>query len=206
MQLFTGEENSGDHSEEKFSSVFPTGLITQETTSLLNSLGKGSIDQKLKQLINEKQEQSEEILQLKSELEGEKNRLRSLEKQSPKTNETQNSNGTTDSEQQKQLAKELTDLKNRVPRLEADNLSIQQEVYRLDYHSERKRKCFFFFHSLQNKRYDAQLKRQKQQIEELEKIEEDLKQERRRFQREVKENISTHFFFLFPSIRPNSLW
>ena len=33
-----------------------------------------------------------------------------------------------DSEQQKTLTKEITDLKNRLQRLEADNLSLQQEV------------------------------------------------------------------------------
>ena len=33
-----------------------------------------------------------------------------------------------ESEQQKTLTKEITDLKNRLQRLEADNLSLQQEV------------------------------------------------------------------------------
>ena len=43
-------------------------------------------------------------------------------------NESQNVNGSIDSEQQKQLIREITELKNRVPRLEADNVSVQQEV------------------------------------------------------------------------------
>ncbi|CAF4457406.1 unnamed protein product, partial [Rotaria sp. Silwood2] len=163
MQLLIGDEVVRNNSEEKLSSVFPTGIVSQETLALLNSLGKGSIDEKLKRILNEKREQFEQIVKLKSELDEEKTRLRTLEKQIPKFNDTnQNVNSQTDSEQQKQLTKEITDLKNRLQRLEADNLSLQQE----------------------NKRYDAQLKRHKQQTDDAERVEEDLKQERRRLQRE----------------------
>lgn len=128
MQLLTGDESNRINSEEKLSSVLPTGLVSQETLALLNSLGKGSIDEKLKRILNEKREQFEQIVKLKSELDEEKSRLRTLERQIPKINESQNLNGATDSEQQKQFAKEITDLKNRLQRLEADNVSLQQEV------------------------------------------------------------------------------
>ncbi|CAF1624952.1 unnamed protein product, partial [Didymodactylos carnosus] len=64
-----------------------------------------------------------------------------------------------------QMARELIDLKNRLQRIEADNVSLQQE----------------------NKRFDAQLKRHKQQTEDAEKVEEELKQERRRLQKEYRE-------------------
>jgi DNA repair exonuclease SbcCD ATPase subunit len=164
MQLLTGDETNGINSEEKPSSVLPTGLVSQETLTLLNSLGKGSIDEKLKRILNEKREQFEQIVKLKSELDEEKNRLRTLEKQIPKFNETPNVISSNDSEQQKQLSKEITDLRSRLQRLEADNSSLQQE----------------------NKRYDAQLKRHKQQTDDAERIEEDLKQERRRLQRELR--------------------
>lgn len=128
MQLLTGDESNGTTNSEKFSSVLPTGLVSQETLALLNSLGKGSIDEKLKRILNEKREQFEQIVKLKSELEEEKTRLRTLEKQIPKIHDSQNTNGALDSEQQKQFTKEITDLKNRLQRLEADNLSLQQEV------------------------------------------------------------------------------
>lgn len=129
MQILTGEEINRNNSEDKLSSVLPTGIVSQETLTLLNSLGKGSIDEKLKRILNEKREQYEQIVKLKSELDEERNRLRTLEKQIPKLNDShQNLNGSTDSEQQKQLLKEITDLKNRLQRLEADNVSLQQEV------------------------------------------------------------------------------
>ncbi|UJR24881.1 hypothetical protein I4U23_006249 [Adineta vaga] len=165
MQLLTVDEPNGKHSGEvKISSVLPTGLVSQETLTLLNSLGKGSIDEKLKRILYEKREQFDQIVKLKSELEDEKDRLHTLERQLPKLHDSQhNANSTLDSEQQKQLLKEITDLKNRLQRVEAENGSLQQE----------------------NKRYDAQLKRHKQQTDDAERIEEDLKQERRRLQREV---------------------
>ena len=142
MQLLIGQETNGTNSEEKFSSVLPTGLVSQETLTLLNSLGKGSIDEKLKRILNEKREQFEQIVKLKSELDEEKNRLRTVEKQIPKLNVTnQNVNGTMDSEQQKQLMKEITDLKNRLQRLEADNGSLQQEV-NLPFHKKKTKFCF----------------------------------------------------------------
>jgi len=130
MQLLTGDEINGKtNSDEKYSSVLPTGLVSQETLTLLNSLGKGSIDEKLKRILNEKREQFEQIVKLKSELEEEKSRLRTLERQLPKFHDVQqNQNSSTDSEQQKQLTKEITDLRNRLQRVEAENLSIQQEV------------------------------------------------------------------------------
>ncbi|CAF3472560.1 unnamed protein product [Rotaria sp. Silwood1] len=171
MQLLIGDEINRNNSEEKLSSVLPTGIVSQETLGLLNSLGKGSIDEKLKRILNEKREQFEQIVKLKSELDEEKTRLRTLEKQIPKFNDSnQNINVTIDSEQQKQLTKEITDLKNRLQRLEADNLSLQQE----------------------NKRYDAQLKRHKQQTDDAERVEEDLKQERRRLQREYRDMKSRY--------------
>ena len=145
MQLLTGDESNGSNSEEKLSSVLPTGLVSQETLALLNSLGKGSIDEKLKRILNEKREQFEQIVKLKSELEEEKTRLRTFEKQIPKINDTQTINGATDSEQQKQFTKEITDLKNRLQRIEADNLSLQQEVCRVHSRENNQSDNFFFF-------------------------------------------------------------
>jgi len=125
MFLLTDNEINGH--DEKRTSVLPAGLVAQETLSLLNSLGKGSIDDKLKQLLTEKQEQAEQILQLKAELEQEKERFKEFE-QILKRNDSQTATNSVETEQQKQLVKELTELRNKIPRLEAENLSVQQEV------------------------------------------------------------------------------
>jgi hypothetical protein len=39
MQLLIGDETNEINSEEKLSSILPTGLVSQETLALLNSLG-----------------------------------------------------------------------------------------------------------------------------------------------------------------------
>ena len=129
MHLLICHETNEHKNVEKFSSVLPAGLVSQETLTLINSLGNGSIDEKFKRILNEKREQLEEIVKLKFELDEERTRYRSLKEQMPKLNDSnQNVNGSIDFEQQKQLMKEITDLKNRLQRLEADNLSLQQEV------------------------------------------------------------------------------
>ena len=127
MQLLVGDGHTS--SEEKCSSVLPMGLVSQETLSLLNSLGKGTIDEKLKRILNEKREQAEQISKLTADLKQERARLHLAEKSTVKTQESHaNSNGVMESEQQKQLTKEITDLKNRLQRFEAENLTLQQEV------------------------------------------------------------------------------
>jgi hypothetical protein len=102
MQLCTGE----DH---KFSSVLPTGLIAPETVALLNTLGEGSIDEKLKRILTEKREQFEQIVKLKSELDNEKNRLKTLEKQIPNSIDlhSYNINNHCDLEQQSKKKKKV---------------------------------------------------------------------------------------------------
>ena len=180
MQLLIGDGHTT--SEEKCSSVLPMGLVSQETLSLLNSLGKGSIDEKLKRILNEKREQADQIAKLKSDLQEERGRLRLAKESSDKVQESHaQSNGIAESEQQKQLTKEITDLKNRQQRLEAENMTLQQEVK--SYVPARKERESVL--SLKNKRYDAQLKGKEQQIKDAERVEDELKQERRRLQREV---------------------
>ena len=137
MQILMGDEMNGNSKGEKLSSVLPMGLVSPETSSLLNSLGKGSIDEKFQRILNERREQAEQIQKLKSELDEERTRLRQLEKPTSKANDSHsNNNGVNDSEQLKQVLRELTDVKNRLQRFEAENLTLQQEVKALS-------TCFF---------------------------------------------------------------
>lgn len=123
-----------------------------------------TIDEKLKRILNEKFEFIEEINKLKIDLDEQKTRYQILKEQTPHANDFYQQNENFHSEQQKQLSKEITDLKGRLQRFEAENGILQQE----------------------NKRYEAQLSRYKQQLEDAERVEEELKQERRRFQRELR--------------------
>ncbi|CAF1183161.1 unnamed protein product [Didymodactylos carnosus] len=73
MILYTDEQqHNGDSSKvlnSDLKSVLPTGLISQETANLFNTLGNGSIDEKLKRLLTEKRDTFDQIVKLKSELE-----------------------------------------------------------------------------------------------------------------------------------------
>ncbi|CAF1275464.1 unnamed protein product [Adineta steineri] len=155
-----------EYDVQKFSTVSPTESNSRETLILLNSFANGSIDEKFKRILNEKHEQYDELLKLKSELDEEKTRLRVLTESRSDSLElhNQNMNDECDSEQQKQLMKEIMNLENRLQRLDTDNGSLQQE----------------------NKRYEAQLARYKQQLDDGERVEEELKQERRALQRELR--------------------
>ncbi|CAF1138762.1 unnamed protein product [Adineta steineri] len=155
-----------EYDVQKFSTVSPTESNSRETLILLNSFANGSIDEKFKRILNEKHEQYDELLKLKSELDEEKTRLRILTESRSDSLElhNQNMNDECDSEQQKQLMKEIMNLQNRLQRLDTDNGSLQQE----------------------NKRYEAQLARYKQQLDDGERVEEELKQERRALQRELR--------------------
>lgn len=132
MQIVMGDELNVNSKGEKFSSVLPMGLVSPETFSLLNSLGKGTIDEKFQRILNERREQTEQIQKLKTELDEERTRFRQLEKSQSKPNENHSTNnGVNDSEQLKQMIREMTDVKNRLQRFEAENLTLQQEVRRI---------------------------------------------------------------------------
>ena len=58
----------------------PAALVAPETAKLLDTLVDGTIDDKLKKLLNDKIEYKEQINKLKSDLEDERIRTASLEK------------------------------------------------------------------------------------------------------------------------------
>ncbi len=80
----------------------PIDLKSRETLILRNS---ESMDEKLKRILNEKREQYEEMIRLKSELDEEKIRLRRLKEQRPNSMDlhNQNMNDVGDLEQQSDL-------------------------------------------------------------------------------------------------------
>lgn len=61
-------------------SVLPAALLSSKTAELLDNLGDGTIDEKLKKLLDEKQEFKDQINKLKSDLDDERFRIVSLEK------------------------------------------------------------------------------------------------------------------------------
>ncbi|KAK7026759.1 Leucine-rich repeat flightless-interacting protein [Halocaridina rubra] len=128
-------------------------LLSQEAAELLEKgAAKGSLDVRLKKFGEEKNDLEDQVRRLKLELEEERNNNRRRE------------NGL-DYEKQKEQSKTVNEYKFRVQKAEAEVLTLQANVARLD----------------------ALSTRYKTQSEELEKSEEELKVEKRKLQRELRD-------------------
>jgi hypothetical protein len=78
QQKLNGEKSSDNKNEIK--SVLPAALVAPETAKLLDMLGEGTIDDKLRKLLENKQELKEQNFRLKAELDDERLKITSLEK------------------------------------------------------------------------------------------------------------------------------
>ena len=65
---------------DEIKSILPAALVAPETAKLLDMLGEGTIDDKLRKLLNEKQELKEHNSRLATELDDEKTKSALLEK------------------------------------------------------------------------------------------------------------------------------
>ena len=66
-------------------SVLPAALISPETGKLLNMLGEGTIDDKLRKLLDNKHDLKEQNNKMKMELEEKESKISSLEKKIAQT-------------------------------------------------------------------------------------------------------------------------
>jgi uncharacterized coiled-coil DUF342 family protein len=87
MGLIEKNENTNE-----VKSVLPAALLSSKTAELLDSLGDGTIDEKLKKLLDEKQDYKEHMNKLKSDLDDERFRIASLEKKLAQTTNKINEN------------------------------------------------------------------------------------------------------------------
>ena len=116
---------------DEIKSVLPAALVAPETAKLLDMLGEGTIDDKLRRLIYEKQELKEQNGRLRNEIEDERAKIVQLEKKivesASKAHDTQESNHDLH-EIQRQYTKEINDLKMKLQKLEHENIVIKQDV------------------------------------------------------------------------------
>ncbi|XP_078041621.1 leucine-rich repeat flightless-interacting protein 2 isoform X3 [Augochlora pura] len=135
-------------------------LVSTEAAELLQNVGKGSLDVRLRKFASEKKELQDEIRHLRLELEETRNRIRS-----------EKSPGSvlgclSDSEDvQREANKLLADYKFKLQKAEQDMSTLQATVARLE----------------------SQVIRYKSAAEASEKAEDELKVEKRKLQREVRE-------------------
>ncbi|XP_003424503.1 leucine-rich repeat flightless-interacting protein 2 isoform X3 [Nasonia vitripennis] len=135
-------------------------LVSTEAAELLQNAGEGSLDVRLRKFASEKKEQQDEIRHLRLELEEARNRMRP-ERSSGSVL------GLSDSEDaQREANKLLADYKFKLQKAEQDMSTLQATVARLE----------------------SQVIRYKSAAEASEKAEDELKVEKRKLQREVRES------------------
>ncbi|XP_011347851.1 leucine-rich repeat flightless-interacting protein 2 isoform X2 [Ooceraea biroi] len=135
-------------------------LVSTEAAELLETAGKGSLDVRLRKFASEKKELQDEIRHLRLELEETRNRVRS-ERSSGSVLGSLSDN----EDIQREANKLLADYKFKLQKAEQDMSTLQATVARLE----------------------SQVIRYKSAAEASEKAEDELKVEKRKLQREVRE-------------------
>lgn len=120
-----------DSSFNEIKSVLPAVLLAPDTAKLLDMLGDGTIDDKLRKLFNEKQELKEHNNKLLSEIDEERQKSVKLEKKLITSMNKISDNQETSQELQniqRQYTKEINDLKMKLQKVEHENIVIKQDV------------------------------------------------------------------------------
>ncbi|XP_013789232.1 leucine-rich repeat flightless-interacting protein 2-like isoform X2 [Limulus polyphemus] len=140
-------------------------LVSQEAAQLLEQAGEGSLDVRLKRFAEEKQELLDEIHRLKFELEEEKQKTAKMEQLTLVHGPQSNGPEMKLLEVQREANKQVSDYKFKLKKAEQENSTLQSSVSRLE----------------------SQVIRYKTAAENAEKVEDELKAEKRKLQREVRE-------------------
>ncbi|XP_014252694.1 leucine-rich repeat flightless-interacting protein 2 isoform X2 [Cimex lectularius] len=148
------EEDDAGGGERKGREKHRKALVSSDMAKLLDSVGHGSLDVRLKKLAAERNELQDELRHVKLELEEEKSK-----------NSRFGSNPADIEELQREANKQLGDYKFKLQKAEQDVSTLQATVARLE----------------------GQVMRYKTAAEAAEKVEDELKLERRKLQRELRE-------------------
>ncbi|XP_077861649.1 leucine-rich repeat flightless-interacting protein 2-like isoform X2 [Saccoglossus kowalevskii] len=142
----------------------PAALVTPDGAQLLEKLGDGSIDFKLKKLVEEKEEILEQIKKLKAELEEEKSKNNQGDRLRNTPLSPMNGPDLELLELQRETGKQVNEYKMRLQKTEQDKSTLEGNIIRLE----------------------SQVKRYKIAAENAEKTEDELKAEKRKLQRELR--------------------
>lgn len=158
IPITSGRKKSKAHSSA-------AALLSQKTAQLLEQVGNGTLDVRLKKFVEEKQELLDEIYRLRLDLEEERQKLSKMENTS--VNHTPHVNGPDMKvlEVQREANKQVSDYKFRLKKAEQEITALQGNVSRLE----------------------SQVARYKTATENAEKTEDDLKAEKRKVLRELRE-------------------
>lgn len=128
---FNNKTNESENSVNEIKSVLPAVLLAPDTAKLLDMLGDGTIDDKLRKLFNDKQELEEHNSKLLSEIDEERQKSVKMEKKLISSmNKLSNNQETSQEFQdiQRQYTKEINDLKMKLQKVEHENIIIKQDV------------------------------------------------------------------------------
>jgi len=168
LVLVGSDESGAVEVQEAMSEASNLTLLTQQSIQLLEGAGEGTLDVRLRRLAEEKQELVDQIRRLQLDLDEEKHKNLQYEKMS--TGPAQHMNGPDLKlmEVQREATKLVSDYKFKLQKSEQEIATLQGSVARLD----------------------GQVSRFRSTSEMAEKIEDELKLERRKLQRELREALS----------------
>lgn len=158
------EEYEPKFSRKKSRQNSSAALLSQRSAHLLDQVGNGSLDVRLKKFIEEKQELLDEIYRLRLDLEEERQKLSKMENSSVNHNHV-NGPDIKVLEVQREANKQVSDYKFRLKKAEQEITTLQSNISRLE----------------------SQVARYKTATENAEKVEDELKAEKRKTQRELRE-------------------
>ncbi|XP_077979214.1 leucine-rich repeat flightless-interacting protein 2-like isoform X2 [Glandiceps talaboti] len=164
--VLVGGEPSED--DEMFDSDEPVvksaALVSREAAQILEKAGEGSLDFRLKAFADEKEEFLEQIKKLTAELEEEREKNQQADNKRSNPLSPMNGPDLQLLELQREATKQMNECKSRLQKSEQDKTTLEGNVIRLE----------------------SQVKRYKMQAENAEKMEGELKSEKRKLQRELR--------------------
>ncbi|XP_042187782.1 leucine-rich repeat flightless-interacting protein 2 isoform X12 [Callorhinchus milii] len=139
-------------------------VVSQEAAQVLEGAGDGPLDVRLKKLAEEKEELLGQIRKLKFQVEEERQKNSKIENVLTDSDRLENGTDLQILEMQRDINRQLSEYKFKLSKAEQDNATLEQNVSRLE----------------------GQVLRYKSSAENSEKIEDELKAEKRRLQRELR--------------------
>ncbi|XP_032876127.1 leucine-rich repeat flightless-interacting protein 2 isoform X16 [Amblyraja radiata] len=139
-------------------------VVSQEAAHVLEGAGDGPLDVRLKKLADEKEELLTQIRKLKLQLEEERQKSSKVENVLTDSDRLENGTDLQILEMQRDANRQLSEYKFKLSKAEQDFATVEQNVARLE----------------------GQLHRYKSATENSEKVEDELKAEKRRLQRELR--------------------
>ncbi|KAI7685502.1 hypothetical protein SSS_02260 [Sarcoptes scabiei] len=164
-----GEQNDEQETNQNQQPVLLTdsiSLISKEAAEMLSEIEGESLESKLSEILSERKSMQNQINSLKNDLENERNRIDSL------TDSLAASSSNLSSDKQAEIQREANKMTNelryKLKKSEQDNIALNSTIARLE----------------------TQLTRLKSEAQEAERVEEELKLDKRKIQRELREALT----------------